>query len=310
MKLESDKQFKVTDSAVNSILEKYGFELISYIAASSGIENTTLLIKAKPLDVVIRIYRLNKKPIAEMELEISFMEHLYKNDIKVPRIIKNKIDEKITQLQWNNNTWQVVALEYISGEHAPEYNTELIVDIARWQARMHYASDTYLIPQNAPKIDKTLYESYFLPLIDTSSVENLEINYFLERAKIYALKLDDNLPVGLCHLDYDKDNIISEDNKVKAILDFDDLSVAPYVVCLGYTLWHVWQHGGKVLVDQYINEYESIRPLGTREKKALPFVILFRHYMISDLKILNGHTTSLDANNYIKLEQSILKLCD
>jgi len=308
MKIESEKQFKITDEAVVTILKEYGLDLISYKPASSGIENTTLIVTSSPINIVVRIYRLNKKPLSEIELEISFMEHLYKNGVKVPKIIKNINSESITQLHWDNNIWQVIALEYISGDHASEYNTELLVDIAHWQARMHTASDAYLIPTNAPKIDNILYESYFLPLIDTSSIDNENIHYFLERAKIYALRLDDNLPAGLCHLDYDKDNIISEDGKVKAILDFDDLSVAPYVVCLGYTLWHIWRYSGKAMADEYLNAYESIRPLSALEKEALPFVILFRHYMISDLKVLNGHVNHQDIQDYINLEQEILKL--
>lgn len=307
MKLESDKQFKVTDSAVKSILEHYGRELISYKAASSGIENTTLLINAKPNNIVIRIYRLNKKPLSEMELEINFMEHLYKNGIKVPKVIQNKDNQPITHFRWDNKTWQVVALEYISGEHAKEYSPELIADIASWQAKMHNASANYPVPADAPKLDDTLVESYFLPTIDVSKIDNVNIKQFLERAKEYKLVLNNNLPAGLCHLDYDKDNIISNQSAVKAILDFDDLALAPFIVCLGYTLWHIWRYAGKEMADVYLRKYEDIRLLNTQEKQELASIILFRHYMISDLKILYGHTSDIDADEYIKFENEIIK---
>ena len=307
MKLESDKQFVATDSAVKAILEHYGFDLISYKAASSGIENTTLLIIAKPNNIVIRIYRLNKKPIAEMELEINFMEYLYKNGIKVPNIIHNKHNLPITEFHWDDNIWQVVALEYISGEHAKEYSPELIADIASWQAKMHNASANYPVPADAPKLDDTLVESYFLPSIDVSKIDNVNIKQFLERAKDYKLVLNNTLPTGLCHLDYDKDNIISYQNKVKAILDFDDLALAPFIVCLGYTIWHIWRYAGKDMADLYLSDYESIRPLNALEKQAMAPIVLYRHYMISDLKIMYGHTSDIDADEYIKFENEIIK---
>ncbi len=306
MKLEPDKQFKVTVDAVVAILAKYGLVLYRYSLATSGIENTTIIVETDVKKVVVRIYRLEKKPLSEIELEINFMNYLNLNGILVPRIIYNNKKSFLTKLIWDKKTWQVVVFDFVDGEQALEYNSGLIIDISHWQARMHLISEQYNYPDNSPKLNKVLYEDNFLSLIDLGTITNNRILSFLKRSKNYRVTLSEELPSGLCHLDYDKDNIICDKNKVKSILDFDDVAVAPYVLCLGYTLWHIWRYGGKEMADLYLKKYELYRPLNALEKSFIKSVILFRHYMISDLNILNGHTSSGDAEQYIKLEHEIL----
>jgi fatty-acyl-CoA synthase/long-chain acyl-CoA synthetase len=55
----------------------------------------------------------------------------------------------------------------------------------------------------------------------------------------FVVELDDSLPKGLSHFDFDIDNILTKNDRVTAILDFGDMECLPLVVCLGYTLWDV-----------------------------------------------------------------------
>lgn len=308
MKLEQEKQFKVTKDAVAGILKHYGQQLVTYKAASSGIENTTLIVESNTQKLVVRIYRHNKKPVSEIELEINFMQYLHNQHIKVPTVFSNARNKVITNINRYGKEWHVIAMEYADGDHAQNYSIELIKDMAQCQANMHIASSNYTGLKNPPKLGNVLKENYFLPLIDTTNLAEPEILDFINRGGRYRVDLSNDLPAGLCHLDYDKDNIVSSSNQVSAILDFDDLAHAPFVVCLGYTLWHIWRYAGKQMAGDYLNEYATIRPLSKEEIQLLSPVIAFRHYMISNLKILNGHTSKIDSNNYINLEKEITSL--
>lgn len=308
MKLEQEKQFRASEEAVKSIVELYGLEFIAYDAASSGIENTTLIVTTKTQKVVMRIYRLGKKSTSEITQELHFMRFLHSGGLKVPQILANKQGVLITAMVAGGSHWQVIVMEFVAGEHAKSYTPELLLDIARTQAKMHLLSTAYTSFANETEEYTELKEDYFLPLINKGAITDKTLQQFLRRASNYTVKLDAELPKGLCHLDYDKDNIIAKNNAVVAVLDFDDMAIAPFVVCLGFTLWHIWQHAGKDMVEAYLAEYTKTRPLNTLENSYLQKVMLFRHYMICDLKILNDHIETQEIEGYINLEYEIIKM--
>lgn len=305
MKLEPEKQFKADFESVALLLRAYALELQSYTAAMSGIENTTLIATTTTAKYVVRIYRLGKKSKNEITLEIDFMQHLQSGGVKVPRIMQNKQGEYVSEFEQHGLRWQAIVMDFVRGVHADEYDTKLLVDMAQTQANMHVLSSKYATPSDVATEDSTLSEHFFLPDIDMNTIVDSSLRQFLERAKSYSVPLDAKLPHGLCHLDYDKDNIITRDGVIAAVLDFDDLAIAPFVVCLGYTLWHVRRYGGKNMAEQYLAEYEKVRKLNSLEKSYLKNVMLFRHYMISDLKILNEHVSEQEIADYINLESEL-----
>ena len=306
MKLEPEKQFNSDFQSVASLLRNYSLELKTYAAATSGIENTTLIASSDAGKCVVRIYRLGKKSKNEITVELDFMEHLLSGGVKVPRILHNTQGTSITEFEQRGAKWQAIVMDYIAGQHADIYTTKLLIGMAQTQARMHVLSSDYVAPADAAAEDDTLREQFFLPQIDVRTITDGSLRSFLQRATDYCVPLDTSLPRGLCHLDYDKDNIIANNDAIAAVLDFDDLAMAPFVVCLGYTLWHVRRYGSKKMAELYIEEYEKIRQLSSLEKSYICKVMLFRHYMISDLKILNGHTNEQEVADYIALETELL----
>ena len=117
---------------------------------------------------------------------------------------------------------------------------------------------------------------------------------------------------GYSHFDFDLGNIlVDEHDQLSAILDFDDLQYAPLVICLGYTLWSVlYETNDKNALTSYLTEYQKARTLSTLELEYLPKIMLFRHYVITTLKILNGHVAKADVQKYKALEQSLQDMAD
>ena len=308
MKLEADKQFIAAQDSVATILSNYDLKLVAFTPATSGIENTTLLITTDSDDVVIRIYRQNKKPLRDIQLEIDFMNYLRDKSIRVPNVFTTTNGASITTIQYLNKQWHAVVMELIPGTHMTEYNQQIVHELATAHATMHIASSNYMPPNYAPHMPVTVTETVFFPQIDKTSNMNTELLHFLDRVSRHQLVLDEDLPRGLCHLDYDIDNVLVKNDAIAAILDFDDMEYAPFAVCLGYTLWHVLRYGNEHLMKQYLQVYETQRPLTITERTILTKVMLFRHYMISDLKIVNGHTNKDDTVSYEQLESVITGL--
>lgn len=306
MKIDKKRQFKVSSDRIATILSNYNLELLSCKEASSGIENTTIITKTSSGKFVVRIYRQAKKSIDSIKLEIDFLQYLGKNSVLVPSIIKNNNGEYLTEVEADGFIWQIIVMDFADGVHVAEYSAQLAKHLAKTQASMHILSDSYY--QNITYKVEELYclrEELFVKRIDQSKLNNAQLVDFLERAKNYTVSLDRDLPSGLCHLDYDTDNIIVKNNSLVAVLDFDDLAVAPYVVCLAYTLWHVRKYSGQQMATLYISEYEKYRPLSNEEKIAIKPIMLFRHYVISGIKILNGHISDQEIYDYLSLETEL-----
>ena len=212
----------------------------------------------------------------------------------------------VTSLKLHNTTWWAIVMEFIDGIHSKTYPEKLIDELAITQARLHVLAVDYSVSQlmHAGELHE-LRESFFIQQIDRSRITNRLLLDFLDRAQNYVVLLDRNLPKGLCHLDYDKENALIKDNTLVAILDFDDLALAPFIVCLAYTLWHIRQQSGQDAQAHYLSKYESIRPLSDLEKLFIKPIMLFRHYVISSIRILNNHRTPEEIHEYLALESEL-----
>lgn len=304
MKLNPNHQFNASEINVKSILELYGLNPRNFTAATSGIENTTLIVTTIEGKFVLRIYRQKNKDSVQIEQEISFVDHLRVNGIKVPSVITNLHNEKISTIEISGISWNVILMDFISGAHADTYTPELLQDMADSQSRMHLLSEK--LTSSSPSTVSELKEGVFIPLIDMTQIKYPRLIAFLERAKAYHKPLDPRLPAGLCHLDYDRENILANpEGGIVAILDFDDLAVAPFVLDLGYTLWEIWYTNGKEAANQYLAIYEQRRRLSKLEKRFLMPVILFRHYIICSADIVRGEDYESSLEKNLELETAM-----
>ena len=304
MKILPESQFKHSINNVISLGRRYGITVSNYVEATSGIENTTLIVASRNNKYVFRIYRQGKKTNAHIQAEIDFAAYLGKNHIPVPSIIKNSAGELITVFESGSQLWQLVVMDFVKGTHPTAISSELLADIATTQAQMHVLAADYTHRTGTVRILNKLVETEFIRQIDMTAIDE-RLAAFLQRGAAYKVILDAELPTGLCHMDYDEQNMLCEDNAITAVLDFDDLSVAPYVVCLAYTLWHMQDSHGPVAADAYLKIYEQMRPLTSPEKRLLPAARLFRHYMISAIKVLNGEIGPKHIESYLHVERSL-----
>jgi Ser/Thr protein kinase RdoA (MazF antagonist) len=238
-------------------------------------------------------------------MELDFMAYLHGHGVPVPGILPNGLGQYITKLTFDGRMWQIIVMEYIKGEHAGQYTEELISDMAKTQAAMHSLSANYSTKSLPAEELRVLKEEYFIRQIDLHHLADDRLKGFLERATNYTLDLGAGLPCGLCHLDYDTDNLLTKGSSVLAVLDFDDLAIAPFIVCLAYTLWHVYAEENETAAWQYLKNYETFRQLSDLERKYIKPIMLFRHYVISAVKVLNNHTLESDIEKYLDIEKQL-----
>jgi Ser/Thr protein kinase RdoA (MazF antagonist) len=305
MKLNETTQFSPTKGNISSLLSMYELELVSYDLAKSGIENCTVLVTSTSGDFVLRVYRQDKKTDADILLEIDFARFLHENELPIAVALPNVNGEYISHIQESSATWQAILMIRSQGEHAKHYSELLISELAHVQARMHILAANYHGSTDTHEL-RVLREAHFIQLINDRTQLNNGSQHFIDRAEKYTVELDEQLPKGLCHLDFDNGNVLSQDDTITAILDFDDLMLAPYVVCLAYTLWDVYFDAGLQTVITYIRKYSDLRKPSELEKQFIVKIILFRHYVIGCKDIADNQMNDALLKRYLEMENELL----
>lgn len=312
MKVQPQDQFKPTPEIVALLGDYYSITVNSYIEATAGIENTTLIVTAagskndtQSSTYVFRVYRQGKKTAAEIRAEIDFMAYLGDNGIPVPAVVPNISGQPVTIFEAASRTWQSLAMEFIAGEHPSTLPDALLKIMATTQARMHQLADNYTGRLSAVRTLTELTADGLIRQIGNASADS-ELRAFLERGAAHHVTLSQELPAGPCHLDYNKGNVLCQGNKLTAVLDFDDMAIAPYAVCLANSLWHAQDTYGATTAEAYLQAYEHTRPLSSRERQLLPSAMLSCHYTLSAIRMLGGKTSPDHVKDYVCVETSLL----
>jgi len=285
-KLCSKNKLTPTKKSIALALKHYGIFDFDFKPITKGIANTTIYIHSKNKKFVLRFYAQHRKADEDILFELNFQDYLHKNGIPIPKIYQNINGSQLTFLVVDRKKWQVVLMEFISGTSKTKHTYELIKELSTLQARMHILGAEF--PRSLKKENKSwkkLEDYYALYIKDTHEYPST-VRDFVARAKNFTHPLNQKLPFGYNHLDLDLDgNVIVKNNRIRGIVDFDDLSYSPISACLGYSLWNVLHDENIENMKEYLKYYESIRPLEKSERLTLPEIILFRNYEIGALRL-------------------------
>lgn len=309
MKLNPENQINLNQETLNNILKAYNIFDFTFEPIKQGIENSSAFIENNNKKYVIRVYAQGKKN-EDIIFEINFQDYLREHGIPIPIIYKNNDGEELTVIEIDNKRWQVILMDFVEGKSVtikPSY--DLISELAQMQAKIHLLGIEFakLNPRKS-NLWVDLHDC-FASKINKIPNESQEIVDLIERIKKYNYLLSPNLPYGYNHLDIDFDgNIITKDNKINGIIDFDDLKYSPVIVCLGYSLWNILYSQGIEAMKYYLSEYEKVRTLNAMEHEALPNAVLFRNYVMAVIWLLLGkeNTPMKDIQGILNLEKEIL----
>lgn len=282
------EKLQPTRETISCALKHYGVVDFTFEIITRGISNTTVKIQSGRDIFIMRAYSRKRKTDLQIFFELNFQDYLRKHGIPIPRAYRNINDKELTVCSINGKSWQVILIEFVGGSSKTIRHTpELIRSLASIQARMHLLGAQF--PRRAPgknKSWKTLRD-YYAVCIDDISEYQKNVQDFIIRAKNFTYELDLSLPYSYNHLDLDLDgNVIVKNDCINGIIDFDDLSFSPSIVCLGYSLWNVLHDENIEKMKEYLACYEKTRQLNNSERVALSNVILFRNYEIGALRLL------------------------
>lgn len=307
MTFRYDNQFPVNSTSVAGLLTQFSIYEFTYELLSGGIENTSIKVQSRSNEYVLRIYRKNKKSDQEINDELGFMNYLSSSGLPIPVVFHSTDTSYISHVEIDGYNWQAILMECCRGEHPSEYEDKVIESMATIQAKMHIFGAEYMKYQPRQNQWNELKEQWFTHKIDTSVYDDTQLLGFLDRAKSFYARLEDDLPIGYSHFDYfDANLLVNDKGVVSSILDFDDLACGPLVICLGFTLGGLARQSEDTSrLSLYLEFYQKTRPLSVKERDILPTVILFKHYVHSCMNILGGQTSKDKIEAMVNLETKL-----
>jgi len=260
---------------LNDIQANYGFVINDMEQLTGGWINQKYLIKTSSNNLyVLKEISLKKFPSSYLKYlikNVELQQYLYNQNILVPKVILNKNENCVTK--FSNDTYFFVQ-EYVDGysKEFDQLNETEIYSIGQNLAKLHNklknvnsqpfkSSFLKLKNLNILKQDLKTKQSQINPSSSFKFIQELEkckkILIDIENNNI----LDNNNQLQLIHGDFTPDNIIFEDNNVKAILDFELVRINSKLQDIGRivlsTAFINFKFDSKK-IQSFINGYSSI----------------------------------------------------
>jgi len=265
-----------------------------------GIINTSIrIVTQNGVSYLLRIYRSAGRTKKDIERELEFCSQLQREGLPVATVIANESGKKITMLRTSAGAYFAVLFSFLSGDHIKSSNHRLIPSVAHAHATMHttalnsYSKTKRGTATIAPIINwlEAEYEAAQKKIKNNPELQHkcAELyNEIISLSKRHAKDIK-TLPFGLCHLDYDSDNILETKGKVTGIVDFDDMQNVPFSLDLAFSLWWWCFHNQKrnFVFSEYLKQYESQRRLTKQEKSIMLFFLRIRNFILFNLLFIN-----------------------
>ncbi|MDO8524119.1 MAG: phosphotransferase [bacterium] len=315
MQLEKDIKFDGSKEELVEVFDLYKLSVLDVQCFKGGIINTSFCLKIEDgSKLVLRVYQNGDKSNDAIENELNFMEEMRISGVPVPLVIANIFDKKLTVFKDSAGMeWRAIIMTFAEGRHLESNDFEIIPEFATYQAKMHLVSSG---------LNKNLERSNFKTMVDWMDKEFNEIKakeltkeIFGKVEEIHSdlkrnieLNFDGilALPCGDVHLDYDSDNIIVDNGKIKAILDFDDISNQPFVLDTANSIWW-WLFKNKKedyekILSNYFESYQKIRNIIEEEYKFLNLFLRMRNLTLICLLYVNIS----EEINYAEVEKGLI----
>ncbi|MCH1783615.1 MAG: homoserine kinase type II [Psychrobacter glaciei] len=282
---------QLTNDQFAAFCQRFGVSFARAIPITQGIKNSNWFIQTTD-DVdgahsyVFTLFE--ERPPEDIEKMAVILNQL---DGKLPVAAPLSLvdsEEKCYVIQYDNKA--ITLVPCLAGVHPQQTTQAMCHEIGAALAMLH---ETLQALQPA--------EEYGVPLYPWSEVRDREMQFMPgDEAKLMSdiwqsytdLPLA-TLPKGLCHLDMFADNTLwnlslnnsqKGEERLTGLLDFTEVSVEHYVMDIAITIndfcttWGDAEQGESVNFDRnkmaaFLQGYESKRPLGNDEKRALSVML-------------------------------------
>lgn len=232
-----------------------------------GAVQTNLLLETTKDKFVFRYYENRQEKYALFE--VTILQYLSSNSYPCPAPIKDIHGNLVGE--YENKPFAI--FEFMKGEHRKSVNPKLI---AQAIGKLHKITIGY-----KPKYFEVrdTYDQKSCWKNANSNTKKIKSKYEAKErlqwlnAELGKLRFSNNLPRGVCHCDTHPSNFLYKNEKLVAVLDFDDASyISPLYDIANMIYFWAWPHKEKLNFEAartILKEYSKSRKLTKTEKNNL-----------------------------------------
>lgn len=254
---------KLQKNDIREILGKYNLKPINYKSIEEGLGNTNYLVRTTQNHYILTIFEIEHIRAENLSRLLYLLE---KYEFPATRIRKLANGDVITKHQGK----PTLLKSYIVGLVVEKLDEDMFSQVGAAMASLHeIPSPDYLPDQHA-------YGLETFPRVMDKGI-NLEYeNWLCQKYDFLIETIPSGLPRGLIHGDVFYDNVLFDEKKFKALIDFEEACQYYKVFDLGMAVVGLCTEGSKIIlpkVRSLVKGYHTIRMLEEAEKEILQLFV-------------------------------------
>lgn len=234
----------------------------------AGIENTNYFVTAGSTRYVLTLFE--KLTEDELPFYLNLMAHLADRGVPSAKPVADREGRLLNRL--NGKPASLVA--FLPGRDVKHPSVIQCAAVGRVLARIHVAGESFGMRMENPR-GASWWKRVtpdLLPFLDIHARELLRTEIAFHEANPHT-----DLPTGPIHADLFRDNVLLEEDTISGVIDFYFACTGAFAYDLAITVndWCLAEGTGLEpgRVSALLDAYESVRPLGSREKQAWPHML-------------------------------------
>lgn len=264
---------EVPAEALEAFLSAYDCgELVSAKGIAEGVSNSNFLVETTSARYILTLYERRIDP-ADLPWFIALMEHLADAGLAVPRPIRNRAGQALSQLSGK----AACLIQFLPGVSVSQPTAAQAHSAGEALARLHLGAASFR-QTRANGLGRAHWQASADELGDRlDTIEPGLAALVQDRLAAIAAGWPADLPGGTIHADLFPDNVLMLGSKVTGLIDF-------YFACTGtlaydlavlHAAWAFQPDGSAPLPAHeraLFKGYGSVRPLSAAERAAFPLL--------------------------------------
>jgi len=281
---------RIQASDLKNIFAPYQIEVVDFTPIEGGNANSNYHIRAKKGEYMLTISE--EKSMHEVQRLATLLQWLGEHHFLTSQVLASITGEMVTQYAEK----PILIKKWVYGTVHENFSTDELRQIGSSMAQLHQIP----VPDYLPKS-----HSYGQQVFSSVIGKGLDTEYehwLKERLQFLEKHLPKGLPRGLVHGDMFFDNVLFENNKVKAVIDFEEACNYYLIFDLGMGVLGLCRTEEKIDLNKaksLIKGYEQIRSLEFSERDALQLFIEYAAIATSWWRFwkYNIHSPNPDLRN-------------
>ena len=186
---------------------------------------------------------------------------------------------------------------YVAGQVCEKLDRSMLHQVGTAMAKLHQVPVPDFLTNRWP------YGSQEFAVIQSQNIDTKYTRWITRRLPYLEKQRPQGLPGGLVHGDVFYDNVLFENKKLAAIIDFEDALCHDMVFDLGMGIVGLCRDETKVVLEKaqaLVQGYQQIRKLQERERNALQWYVEYAATTTSCWRFWKNHIAEPDATKFDK----------